>query len=61
MYGRCSDPVMRCYRPRVAPALRSIPSQKAIGQRDWGFLTVRGCSDTGDQCFVLGVPGLSEL
>ena len=50
--------MMRSYRRRVALALCSIPSQTTIGPRDWGFLTVRGWSDTGDHRFV---PGLSEL
>ena len=61
MYGRRSDPVMTCYRHRVAPALRSIPSQKAIGQRDWGFLTVRGGFDPEDHRFRPQVVGVVKV
>ena len=58
MYGGISNPVMGPYRPRVALALFSSPSQSAIGQLDWSFHTMRDGFDTGDHRFR---PGLSEL
>ena len=51
IYGGIPDPGMRSYRPRVALALCSNLSQSAIGQRGWGFHTVRGGFDPGDHRF----------
>ena len=42
MHGGNSDPGMGSYRPRLALAFFSIPSQSAIGQWGWGFHAVRG-------------------
>ena len=48
MYQDISDPGIGSYRPRVALALFSSPSQSAISRWGWGFHTVRGGFDPGD-------------
>ena len=40
------------YPPRVVLALRTRPSQSAIGRWGWGFHTVRGGTDPGDLRFL---------
>ena len=54
---------MGTYSLRDALALGTIPSQSAIGHWDWGFHTVRGGFDPGDQRFrpqVVGVVKVSK-
>ena len=63
MYGRISNAGMGTYSFRDALALGTIPSQSAIGHWDWGFHTVRGGFDPGDQRFrpqVVGVVKVSK-
>ena len=52
---------MEIYRPRGALALRTIPSQSAIGQWDWGFHAVRDCFDPGDLRFRPQVVGVVKV
>ena len=61
MYGGICDPGMGSYRPRVALALFSIPSQSAIGRNYWGFHTVRRGFDPGDHRFRPRVVGVVDL
>ena len=58
MYGGISDPGCR---PRAALALFSSPSQSAIGRWGWGFHTVRGGADPGDQYFRPQVVGVIDV
>ena len=41
--------------------LSTIRSQSAIGQWDWGFHTVRDCSDPGDLRFRPQVVGVVQV
>ena len=50
MHGRMSEPAMGAYTARVGPALCPSPNQSGIGQRHWGFHTVRGV-DPGEHRF----------
>ena len=58
MYGRISYPEMGSYPPRDALALFAIPSQSAIGQWGWGFHTVRGGFDPGNNRFRPQIVGV---
>ena len=51
MHGRISEPAMGPYPPRVALAPCMSPNQSAIGQRRWGFYTVRDGVDPGHSLF----------
>ena len=51
MHGRMSEPAMGPYPPRDALALCTSPNLSAIGQRRWGFHTVRGGVDSGEYRF----------
>ena len=57
MHRRINSPGMGNWPPRGALALCMIPSQKAIGQRGWGFHPVRSGFDLGVTVFV---PGFSK-
>ena len=61
MYGGISDPGMRYYRPRVALAFFSSPSQSTIGRWGWGFHTVRGGFDPGEHRFRPRVVGVVDV
>ena len=52
---------METYPPRGALALRTIPSQSAIGQWGWGFHTMRGVFDPGDHRFRPQVVGVVDV
>ena len=61
MYGGISDPGMGHWRPRVALALFSSPSQSVISRQDWGFHTARGGFDSGDRRFRPRVVGVADV
>ena len=61
MYEDISDPGIGSYRPWVALALFSSPSQSAISRWGWGFHTVRGGVDPADHRFRPRVVGFVEV
>ena len=61
MRGRISEPAVGRYPPRVALALCTSPNQAAIGQQRWGFDTVRGGVDPGEDRFCPRGFGVVEI
>ena len=58
IHGRNNYPEMGNWPPRGALALCTIPNQKAIGQRGWGFHPVWSGFDLGVTVLSPGFPKL---